>query len=70
MKSSNSTHKKQPEKSYFFRYSKDFEAMVLEIHDIEGMLPLFVKVPKLPSLGIRKISLVNKKDGLPGLQMT
>lgn len=40
--------------------------MVLEIQDIEGMLPLIVKVPKVPSVGTRKINLT--KNG--GLQMT
>ena len=44
--------KKQPEKSHSLRYSKDLEGMVLDIHDEEGMLPLFVK---FPSVGVRKI---------------
>ena len=61
--------KKEPEKSYSFHYSKELQSMVLEIHDIEGMLPLFVRVPKIPSIGIRKINLINKKGGSRGLQM-
>ena len=62
--------KKQPEKPYSFHYSKDLEGIVMEIHDIKGMLPLFIKIPKVPSIGTRKINLVNKKSGLHGLQMT
>lgn len=61
--------KKRP-KSHILRYSEDLQGMVLEIEDIEGMFPLFVKVPGIPSIGIRKINLINKKGGSHGLQMT
>ena len=50
--------KKQPEKSYSLRYSKDLEGIVLEINDTDGMLPLFIKIPKIPSIGTRKIALL------------
>ncbi len=59
MNSKKSQSKKEPKKSYSIRYSKDLEAMLLEIYDIEGMLPLHVK---LPQLGVRKI--VKTKNGV------
>ena len=55
MKNSEPIHKKQPEKSYSIRYSKDLESMLLEIQDIEGMLPLYISVPKIQSVRMRKI---------------
>ena len=62
--------KKQQQTSYSFRYSQDLEAMVLEIHDAEGMLPLYIKVPKMPSIGIHRINLTKRNGKVSGLQMT
>ncbi len=62
--------KKERQTSHSVRYSQDLEAMVLEIHDIEGLFPLYVKVPKIPSIGIRKINLIKRNGRMSGLQMT
>jgi hypothetical protein len=63
-------HKKERQTSHFFHYSKELQANVLEIHDINGMFPLYIFVPGIPSVGTRKINLIKRKDGSRGLQMT
>jgi hypothetical protein len=69
MRNLQAREKKQRAKTYTFRYSEELEGMVLEIFD-EGMFPLFMRMPEIPSIGTRKIILINKKGGSRGLQMT
>lgn len=54
--------KKQSKKGYEIDYSQDLEAMVLNIYDTDGMIPLYVRYPKA---GLYKI--IETKSG--GFQM-
>jgi hypothetical protein len=61
---------KDRQTSHCLHYSQELQAIVLEIHDIDGMFPLYVNVPGIPSVGIRKINLIKRNGRVSGLQMT